>query len=146
MTNSEIIFRESCELFRAGIIAGSGIVATVTDGDGNEKQIELPEEIHTFSAWKQAGYIVKKGEKAIASFPIWKYTERRQNGGMQAQESTTATADNGNGDGDGNDDAQQNGRMFLKTAYFFRRSQVERITEDNVKSGGRQTRRQRITA
>lgn len=30
------------------------------------------EVLHTYEGWKARGYIVKKGEKAIAKFPIWK--------------------------------------------------------------------------
>lgn len=61
MTNAEIIYRESIELVKQGIlkaIAGQ------------------PEPIHTFAKWKSMGYSVKKGEKAIAKITIWKYTTR----------------------------------------------------------------------
>ena len=126
MTNAEIIFRESCELMRAGILSGSGIMGTFTDENGEEQKIELPEEIHTFAAWKQAGYIVKKGEKAIAAFPVWKYKESRRNRPEQAQTGPDA-AEQADGQTDG-EQARQAGRMFMKTAYFFKRAQVERIT------------------
>lgn len=61
MTNAEIIYRESIELVKQGVlkdIAGQ------------------PEPIHTFAKWKSMGYSVKKGEKAIAKITIWKYTSR----------------------------------------------------------------------
>lgn len=61
MTNAEIIYRESIELVKQGVlkaIAGQ------------------PEPIHTFAKWKSVGYSVKKGEKAIAKITIWKYTTR----------------------------------------------------------------------
>ena len=61
MTNAEIIYMESIELVKQGIlkaIAGQ------------------PEPIHTFAKWKSMGYSVKKGEKAIAKITIWKYTTR----------------------------------------------------------------------
>ena len=115
MTNHEIIFYESIRLMEEGIISGSGQFGTYIDESGEEKQIELPEQIHTFAAWKAAGYIVKKGEHAVASFPVWKYTERRRNAAEQPEE----TADG---------EQQPTGRMFMKTAFFFKRSQVERIT------------------
>lgn len=126
MTNAEIIFRESCELMRAGILSGSGIIGTFTDENGEEQKIELPEEIHTFAAWKQAGYIVKKGEKAIAAFPVWKYKESRRNRPEQAQ-TGPADGEQASEQIDG-EQARQAGRMFMKTAYFFKRAQVERIT------------------
>ena len=61
MTNAEIIYRESIELVKQGVlkaIAGQ------------------PEPIHTFAKWKSMGYSVKKGEKAIVKITIWKYTSR----------------------------------------------------------------------
>lgn len=115
MTNHEIIFRESCRLMEAGVLAGSGVYATLTDADGNESRVELPEAIHTFAAWKSAGYIVRKGEHAIAAFPVWKYTERRQ----QQDDGDNADADGDNATG---------GRMYLRKAFFFKASQVEKIT------------------
>lgn len=114
MTNHEIILRESLQLLQAGILHGSGQFVTVTDENGDEKRIELPEEIHTFAAWKSAGFSVKKGEHAVAAFPVWKYTQRRQ--------------DDDADDADGENPQQANGRMYLRKAYFFTRAQVEKIT------------------
>lgn len=88
MTNQEIILRESIRLMNDGVIAGSGRYVTMTDNSGAEMTIELPEAIHTFSAWKKAGFAVKRGEHAIACFPVWKYTQRRKMRTMTA----TATA------------------------------------------------------
>ena len=111
MTNSMIILSESIRLMNDGVLSGSGVFGTYTDGDGNEQRIELPEAIHTFAAWKAAGYIVKKGEHAIAAFPVWKYREGRRN--------ETETEES---------DEQPAGKMFLKKAFFFKASQVEKIT------------------
>ena len=86
MTNGEIIFNNSLALMEQGVLKGSGIMATLEDKDGNKKQIELPETIHTFAAWKSLGYIVRKGEKAKAAFTIWKYTEsKKQNDEEEAE-------------------------------------------------------------
>ena len=115
MTNQEIILRESIRLMQEGILGGSGIFATILSADGNESRVELPEAIHTFAAWKSAGYIVRKGEHAIAAFPVWKYTERRQ----QQDDGDNADADGDNATG---------GRMYLRKAFFFKASQVEKIT------------------
>ena len=104
MTNAQIIFNNSLKLMEEGILKGSGILATVTDDQGNTKQIELPETIHTFATWKSLGYIVKKGQKAKAAFTIWKYTESKAN-----------------------DEEEAEGRMFMKTAHFFTKDQVEKI-------------------
>lgn len=93
MTNAEIIFRESMELVKEGKL---------------ELISNLPEPIHTYSKWKSMGYNVKKGEKAIAKFAIWKYTKR------------TKTDEDGN---EINDD-----RCFPKVSAFFKSSQVEKVT------------------
>lgn len=112
MTNSMIILTESIRLMKEGVISGSGRYVQIEGPDGPET-IELPEDIHTFAAWKARGYIVKKGEHAIAAFHVWKYSDRRR---TDAEESET-------------DGEQENGgRCFLKKAFFFKFSQVEKIT------------------
>lgn len=107
MTNAQIILANSIKLMEEGILKGSGIRATVTDKEGNTKEIELPETIHTFAAWKSLGYIVKKGQKATAAFTIWKYTESRKQNDEE--------------------DGEASGKMFMKTAHFFTKDQVEKI-------------------
>lgn len=70
-----------------------------------EKRLRgITEDIHTFKAWQQAGYHVKKGEKAIASFRIWKQIYERN---KETEETYS--------------------RMILAKASFFARSQVERV-------------------
>lgn len=64
MTNEMIILNESVKLMNDGVLKGTGEYATVQGEDGKEKEIELPEPIHTFNGWKQRGYSVKKGEKS----------------------------------------------------------------------------------
>lgn len=102
MTNEMIILHERVVLMEQGILEGTGQFVTVEDGDGNKKQLELPEEIHTYAAWKEMGYQVQKGQKAIASFTIWKHTSKEN-------EETGERKEN----------------MFMKRASFFKRSQVE---------------------
>jgi hypothetical protein len=110
MTNAQIIFNNSLELMEQGILKGTGkmIEAVITDKDGNEekKMIELPEEIHTYAAWKKLGYQVKQGEKAKAIFYIWKFRA-----GKEATEDTEATED----------------KMFKTKAFFFTAEQVAAI-------------------
>lgn len=53
MTNETIIMNESFKLMESGILSGSGRYGIMTDENGNEKKVELPEEIHTFAAWKE---------------------------------------------------------------------------------------------
>ena len=64
MTNEMIIFKESQKLMNDGILQGSGVFATVEFEDG-ARQVEMPEEIHTFQAWKSLGYSVKKGKRLL---------------------------------------------------------------------------------
>lgn len=60
MTNAQIILLQSVKLMEQGILQGTGEFVTVEDQDGNKKQLEIPEQIHTFAAWKELGYQVKK--------------------------------------------------------------------------------------
>lgn len=70
MTNNMIILMERVELMKHGILDGTGVYMTVEDKDGNKQQVEIPEEIHTYAKWKQMGYQVQKGQKAITQVVI----------------------------------------------------------------------------
>lgn len=98
VTNEQIIFNAQCELVDAGKIG--------VDENGN------PEEIHTFQFWKDNGYKVRKGAKAVVELSIWKLATKRK------------LKIDANADGE-DDDA--NPRFFLKRSWFFSRSQVDRI-------------------
>lgn len=113
MTNAQIIFDNQMILLNAGKISHTGRTIKVMVND-EERNIPEPEPIHTFSVWKAMGFIVKKGEKAVARFPIWKYTAWKK-GNETAEE---APPDDGTG------------HCFLKESCFFSLSQVERITEE----------------
>lgn len=67
----------------------------------NEGKMTIDEDIHTFQKWKAMGYSVRKGEKAIAKFPIWKYTVKEKDGEEEAH-------------------------TFMKMSCWFSTSQVER--------------------
>lgn len=103
MTNNMIILMERVELMKQGILDGTGVYMTVEDKDGNKQQVEIPEEIHTYAKWKQMGYQVQKGQKAITQVVIWKHTTRE------------------------NEDGEDESKMFMKKASFFKQSQVEKI-------------------
>ena len=111
MTNAMIILDESVRLMDEGVLAGTGEFITVENADGTKKQLEMPEEIHTFQGWKERGFSVKKGEKAIAKFPIWKHTSKTVEVDGEEEEKTN---------------------MFMKMAAFFKMSQVERIEAKGV--------------
>ena len=107
MTNNQIIFAERMELMKKGLLKGTGEFFTAPDEDGNEKEFEIPMEIHTFNGWKERGYRVKKGEKSQIKIPIWKYTVKR------------------NISEDGETEIETE-KMFMKLAAFFTLEQVEK--------------------
>lgn len=111
MTNAMIILNESIRLMQEGVLKGSGEILTVKYDDGHTEDFEVPEPIHTYQAWKAMGYQVRKGEKAVAKFTIWKYAEHKED--IAADD--IATED------------KPMGKMFMKMSAFFKMSQVERI-------------------
>ena len=62
---------------------------------------------HTYEVWKQLGYQVRKGEHADMKLTIWKQGKAKED-------------ENGK---------QLPARMFLKTAHFFGRGQVDKAGE-----------------
>jgi hypothetical protein len=117
MTNNEIIFWSSVELMNQGILGTTGRVFKGKDPEGNPVELMEPEQIHTFQAWKERGYIVKKGEKSIATIRIWKYSKKTLGEvpvtNLETGETTMEMVEKEN--------------MFKKDAYFFKASQVEKI-------------------
>ena len=107
MTNREIIWEQRCNLAEQGRIGYTGREVRVTTVNMGEIVVREPDEIHTYAAWKQLGFQVKKGEKAIAKFTIWKYA--------------SSTIENENGE------EEETGKMFMKQAFFFSPAQVEKI-------------------
>lgn len=89
MTNTAIIISNMEILIHDGVITADNV-------------------IHTYAHWQSLGYQVKKGEKAIAKFPIWKYTAGKKKE-MSEEE------------------AQANGYCFMKTAAWFSDKQVEKM-------------------
>ena len=119
MTNAQIIFNESMELMKAGIIGTTGRTFVFEDADGNKKEIQEPEPLHTFARWKELGYIVKKGEHAKAAFYIWKAGKGK------------AKEEDANADGEKTPEQM---KMFMKKAFFFTFEQVEKIKEREAKT------------
>ena len=112
MTNAQIIFNASVQLMNDGVIKGTGRIFEFTDDAGNVQTLEEPEALHTFAVWKEMGRVVKKGEKARAAIQIWK----------QGKSYTTTNKETG-------EQEEKEGRMFMKTAYFFTFDQTEPKTE-----------------
>lgn len=107
MTNEMIILNEQRRLLEEGIIKPTGRVLKMVDGDGKEILLPEAEEIHTYQKWRELGYQVQKGQKAIAKFPIWKYVEKK----VESEDEKIKTS------------------MFMKNSSWFSRSQVEEIKE-----------------
>lgn len=107
MTNETIILQKRFEMMEAGTLGTTGRYITMEDENGGKRQVPEPEEIHTFSAWKELGFSVKKGEKAAAKVLIWKHTVKK----AQTEEE------------------QDKEKMFMKMASFFTPEQVEPIRE-----------------
>lgn len=116
MTNAQIIFNESVKLMNQGILSTTGRSFTYETEDGQKITVNEPEPIHTYAAWIEKGYQVRKGEKSIASIAIWK----------QGKPYTVKNADG--------TETQKDGKMFLKTAYFFKASQVDKIEKKGEKT------------
>lgn len=106
MTNHMIILGERIRLMKEGVLEGVGETVKIKNEKGEEIEVQMPEEIHTFAAWKARGYRVKKGEKNIAQFPIWKHVTK-----------TVTNEETG--------EEEKKSRMFMKKASFFKASQVE---------------------
>lgn len=104
MTNKQIIFNEEQKLAEQGKIKYTGRMVIIQGIDENPVEYKETEQIHTFAAWKELGYVVCKGQKAVAKFPIWKYVSRKN-------EETD----------------EENSKMFMKVAAFFSSSQVEKL-------------------
>jgi len=105
MKNVDIIWSERMNLLREGKIPSTGRKIEVPLENGGVHVVEEPIAIHTFQAWKVKGFKVKRGEKAIAKFPIWKYGEVKS----EAEDGEEKTS----------------GKMFMKNSCFFSAEQVE---------------------
>lgn len=114
MTNSEIIFRNRVFLMEQEIIKGIEGTSMIWSDEEGEREIQIPEEIHTFNEWKKMGYMVQKGQHATAKFPIWKKSKGK---GKQDEEP----------DEKQEDPAKTGGRFFMKMAFFFTMDQVKPI-------------------
>ena len=115
MTNAQIIFAQAQSLAEQGLIKYTGRTFKAQNPAGEIVEIKETEAIHTFATWKSMGYMVQKGEKAVAAFTIWKHSASKKDSVQ---------------DKDGNElQYVDKGRMFMKTAHFFSASQVAKIKQ-----------------
>jgi hypothetical protein len=96
MTNDEMILKETALLQLDGTL-------------------ESNEVLHTFQKWKQLGYHVKKGEKAIITMKLWKYKKPKKESqpllGVGSDEETKE---------------KNYSYYYLTNAYMFSSKQVEK--------------------
>lgn len=104
MTNSEIIFNAGQALAKDGIIKYTGREFEAVNDKGETVMVKETEPIHTYATWKALGYQVQKGQKAIASFRIWKHTEKENK-----------------------ETGKKETNMFMTKAFFFTSAQVAPI-------------------
>lgn len=107
MTNEQIIFNERLQLMESIVIGNTGRTMVLELENGKRKKIFEPEEIHTYQGWKTRNRQVQKGEKAIASFRIWKHAVDKSK----------------------EKDGEEQEKMFMTKASFFRKSQTKAIEE-----------------
>lgn len=111
MTNTEIIFNNRLFLMEQGVIKGvPGTSVTIKDEDG-ERTVEMPEEIRTFDEWKRLGFIVQKGEHAVAKFQIWMPKKGKKKAEAEEEEQG----------------AKVPAGFYKKLAFFFTADQVKAI-------------------
>lgn len=111
MTNEQIILQARFQLMEVGQIGTTGKIIFLENEKGEKQKLMEPEEIHTFSGWKALGYSVKKGEHAIAKFPIWKHAVKKAE----------------------TEEGECTEKMFKTQAFFFSMEQV-RQTEGGEKN------------
>ena len=115
MTNSQIIFDHSQKLAEDGVIAYTGRTIPVLLEDGTESEIKETEPIHTFAEWKKSGFMVQKGQHAVAKFAIWMFTDKPRRSTVAAREAA------------GQDTEAADPHYYLKESAFFSASQVKPI-------------------
>lgn len=101
MTNVAIIEMNKVILFNNGILKEN------ENGD--------IQEIHTYQTWKKLGYQVRKGEKAIAKFAVWKYMVGKKEEDADDSDST---------------ENKKKGKMYMKVSAFFTEDQVDKIERE----------------
>lgn len=118
--NSSIILAAGIE---AGVIPPAALLDYFTTG-------RMP-AVHTFDAWKKAGYSVKKGAKHAFEARIWKYTEKKA-GTYTEEEAASINSMVINADGSdmvqAGDEKTSHG-FIKKLAFFFTPDQVEKTPE-----------------
>lgn len=110
MTNAEIILQNRVFLMEQEVIKGVPGTTLLWKDEQGEREILMPEEIRTFDDWKKMGFMVQKGQHAVAKFQIW--MPKKNKGKAAAEE----------------DEQQEEGTpkgFYKKVAHFFTADQVK---------------------
>ena len=108
MTNEQIIFAARCDLMEQGVIGSTGRTLTFEMEDGTTKTMPEPDEIHTYTFWRDNyGMVPRKGTHAIATLQIWKCSKKKKK----------------------DDEDEEKERMFLTKGFFFSPDQLEPVEE-----------------
>lgn len=129
MTNAQIIFNEAIALMKDGKIGTTGRQITIEyekDGEQIKETIDEPEAIHTYKEWQNLGQQVQKGQKAIAKFTIWMYTDKASKLSKEDADKINSIAEGINAKE--GDEVKQGGHYYMKQAAFFAASQVAPAT------------------
>jgi len=121
MTNAQIIMSNRVFLMQEGIIkaAGTGEMVEVKTEEGMIT-VEMPEEIYTFDQWKKRGFIVQKGQHAVAKFQIWMPKKAKKKAQKEEDKKQPERQDD--------EDAKMAAKGFYKkVASFFTIDQVAPI-------------------
>ena len=110
--NSQIFFEKEIDLAMQGKIPTMERKISV-NLNGKSIEINEPTHIYTASQWRNRGYIVRKGEHAVASLFIWHNVNVRPDDNAEADENGIVRAS----------------RMEKKKAWFFSVDQVEPLPE-----------------
>ena len=130
MNNAQIIFNESIALMNDGLIGTTGRQITIEyekDGEKVKETINEPEPIHTYKEWQKLGLQVQKGQKAVAKFTIWMYTDKKSNLTKEEADKINEIAEGINAKE--GDEVHSKGHYYMKEAAFFSMSQVAPIEE-----------------
>lgn len=115
MTNAEIILSNRVFLMEQEVIKGVPGTALHWKDEQGERDLLMPEEIHTFDEWKKLGFMVQKGQHAVAKFQIW----------MPSKKKVKAVED------EEQKEAAPRG-FYKKVAFFFTADQVKPLDGKEV--------------
>ena len=110
-TNESIIMNARLELLAQGVLQPTGRTIEIENNVGERIRVPEPEEIHTFNAWRAAGYYIRRGEHAIVRLNIWNHTAPRTQTVITSEGSEI--------------EAEDRGHFYHKQSCFFAAHQVE---------------------